>query len=480
MARSRQQWVEYMKALALSVDSELDVDFGDINGVFIQPQSIALSQVDAESNRLAQTLNIDNYNLMTDAEFAAFIGNYLMKLYTGTKATGIVYFQATDVLANIVIPKGFPVATDPGSYGQSIVFYTTETQTMVAATKAVYYNALTQLYEIGVAAECTALGATGKVPAGAVKIMQRSLTGISKVYNKTAISSGGVDAETRERAIRRGKSFLKSSGALSLNDGLGNALLEYVEDALVLDCRDANFTRTSEETGAVDAYIVGQEETQVTEYYRVAFTGEEPTADRIARYLSYQPVTGLDSIFIAGVDETAWFTLLKDIDATTPTEFAGSTRGKDALQVNAANWAAYNLLVGEYAVISYRTNQLVRNLQAEFDAADKRVAGRDLCIKEASESGTYIEFTLTVLSGYSHTALASTAALAVYDYVNTLGIGDELQQSDVNFVVRSLTGVDNVVFTNFRLTTEVAGTVHDVVPSPYQYLTIDSANIVVN
>ena len=65
MAKSRAEWSDYIKALILSVDRNFDVDFGDINGVFVQPQSISNTELDAEITRLDQIIDPNNYNLMT-------------------------------------------------------------------------------------------------------------------------------------------------------------------------------------------------------------------------------------------------------------------------------------------------------------------------------------------------------------------------------------------------------------------------------
>jgi len=477
MAKTRSEWIDYIKALILAVDRNLDVDFGAINGVFVQPESIILSNLDAEITRLDQIIDINNYALMTDDEFAALLNNYLMQLLPGNAASGVVYFQAIDITSDITIPAGFPVSTDLASYGSAVVFATTQQAQMLAAQKSLYFNTIENIYEIPVNVIAVVPGETGQVAAGAVRVMQRSIPGITSVINKTSFTTGGVGAETRDRAIRRLKGFLKSAGALSLKFGLTDNLLTYVQDVVVLGARDAGFERTSHESGAVDAYSSEQTYRQAVDYFRIGYYNLENYGSQEVWIFENQPVIS-DAPFtvtINGVDHTDWFYIEKDIN----TAYSGSTRGRDVLKVLPAYVLDLNNAFGQYGVVTYNYNVGIANLQSIFSSDDKYVFGRDLMIREALKEKVRVVANLKALPGYNSAYLANVVQNAILSYINTLGISEPLEEADLTFIAKSYAGVDNFTYTDLRLLTEPAGTVHDLCPASRGYFRADNRDVVV-
>jgi len=478
MARSRAEWATFIQALILAVDTNFDVDFGDINGVFVQPESIILSGLDSEITRLSSIIDImNNYTSMTDDEFQAALGNYMLVLLQGTLATGQVYFQTSNLSADVTIPAGFPVATDQNSYGRNVVFYTTKQVKMLVANASLYFNATTNLYEIACDAQCTIAGSAGRVPGGAITVLMRALPGITSVTNKTAFTSGGMDVESKARAIRRLKGFLKSSGSLALKYGLVNSLLLYLQDVIVAGARDKGFQRTSHESGAVDAYAVEVTDQQVTDYFRVGYHNLEDCASNEVWIFQNQPVDELAplSVVINGADHFDWFEIQKDVDSA----YAGSVRAKDILKVLPTHVIDLNNQIGQYAVVTYNYNSMIGRLQQIFTADDKSVFGRDFLMREAIRVDAYINATITALPGYDPTTLAGVVYSAIYAYVNSLSIADPLEIADVTFVVMSFAGMDNITYQDFRLVTETPGTVHDVFPASRQCLRVLNYNLIV-
>ena len=477
MAKSRAEWSDYIKALILSVDRNFDVDFGDINGVFVQPQSISNTELDAEITRLDQIIDPNNYNLMTDDEFQALLNNYLLEVLQGSRAVGQVYFQTDNLSMDITIPAGFPVATDQNAYGQSIMFYTTAQVQMLVANRALYFNNVENLYEIPVDVQCTTSGSVGRVPGGAISVLMRTIPGITAVVNKNSFTSGGVDVESRARSIRRLKGFLKSAGSIALRFGLANDLLLYVEDVVVVGARDAGFGRTSHESGAVDAYATEVTYQQATDYFRVGYMSREDYGSNEVWIFQNQPVVDIApfTVTIDGVDHSDWFEIVKDVSAA----YAGSIRARDVLKVLPAHVVGLSLLVGKYAVVTYNYNLIISTLQQIYTADDRDVLGRDFLMREATRNDVYIQATLKALPGYDPANLADLAASAIFTYVNSLSIAEPLEMADVIYLVKSFAGVDNFTFSDFRLTSEVPGTVHDVVATSREYLRITSSNLVV-
>lgn len=476
MSRTNEEWVDYLKQLILAVDRELDVEFGPVNKGFVQPNAIAFAEQDAEITRLRDSMDIDNYNLMTDNEFISFLSNYLIEALVGSRSVGDVYFQTADFTTDITIPRSFPVSTEVGTYGQAVTFYTTQEKQMLIAQKSLYFNAAENLYEISVPTQCVSLGSVGKVPAGAVRVMLRNIPGISRVTNKVAFTAGGVDAETRAQSIRRLKGFIKSSGSLALKGGLVNSLLELVEDAVVVGAREPGFQRTSEESGAVDAYIIGTTEEQVSDFFRVGYYSTEDYTNNVVRVLDYQPTTELVSVVINAVDRTSWFELVKDVTSV----HSGSVRAQDVLKVLPAHTGDLAGVIGDYGVVTYKRNLLIQTLQSDYDSDDKYVFGRDLLQRESVREDVYIEMVLTVLSGYDTISVGEAVRTAVYNYINDLQIAQSLERADVTFEAKKIAGVDNITYNNFRLLSEPSGTVHDIIPDSNQYLRAELSNILVS
>lgn len=478
MARSRAEWESYLKALILSVNPDYDTEFGPVNAVFVQPESIVLSEMDAEITRLVQIMDIDNYSLMTDSEFVAFLKNYLIELMTGTFAEGVCYFQANSVSTTITVPQSFPVGTDVASYGQSLTFYTTESAEIPLTTKALFFNPALNLYEVAVPVRCVSLGAIGKVPAGAVRNLLRSLPGITKVTNRTAFSSGGLDAETKAKAIQRVKSFIRSGGSLALKGGIENELLNFASDVLVLGARDAGFMRTSMESGAVDAFVSEVSGAPYRDYFKVGYTTIEDFGEGAVWTFNKQPALADADIIVMfnGVDVSANFAIVAD----TSSAYSGSIRALDQLVCVPVGGFVLNDHIGEDAYVDYYYNSAIADIQTEFDSASKRVYGRDLMIRQAAQTQVQVSVTITALSGYDQASLRGIVETSFSIYINSLNIGEPLEEADLTFIAMSVAGVDNVTYMDLRRSTESSGVVHDIVANPYEFLRIDDSDLLVS
>jgi len=69
----------------------------------------------------------------------------------------------------------------------------------------------------------------------------------------------------------------------------------------------------------------------------------------------------------------------------------------------------------------------------------------------------------------------------VFTYVNGLGLGDDLERFDVSSEAsRDVSGLDNVVFSEFRLSSDSAGTVRDISVSKLNFVRINSVDLTVN
>jgi len=468
--RSKEEWVTYLNNLILGVDRSLDVSFGPLKNIFVDPSANGLSILDFELDRVKKILNIDNNDLMTDDEFEAILGNYLVEQLSGIKATGVVYFQTSNLNFDVTIPRGFPISTNP-RFGNRVIFTTTESKTMFVASAPSFFNPSENVYEVAVNVEATIAGDIGNVPEESITVMLRGITGIDRVINKNEFNTGSGE-ETRNESVRRLKGFLKSNGILMLRKGLLFDALRLVEDASVIGAGDEGFTRDSENSGAVDLFVIAEELTEVTDYFRVGYHYLEDPSNGVTWIFENQPVNEIVEVIIDGNDETSLFTLQKDDGV-----YSDSIRAKDALFTSTP--ASLDPYFGKNASVKYKYNSKVGSVNSIYNNFDRRVWGRDLLVREATSVKAVITATITILSGFDKPTIASTAKTKIIDYVNALNIGDPLEIADITFIVRGIPGVDNVVYSDFRKESDPGGIVEDVIVNRNQYLRTNSSLVTV-
>lgn len=468
MVRTRDEWVTYLQSLITAVDSRLDVNVGPVKDAFISPEATINADTDSEIDRVRKIVNVDNYALMTDTEFLAVLDNYLLSPIEGSRSNGVVYFQTSNLIADVNIPRGFPIATASES-GVRIIFYTTEAKTMLASLAANYLNAEIGLYEIAVPVEAQISGDIGSVPAGTVTTMLRTIAGISRIENRSVFSPGR-NPETKEESIARLKQFVRSSGNLAVRDGIMLKALDYTQSVVVVGSGDTGF---SEENGRVDVNVIGQTAVQKSEFFRVGYAYTEDPGTGIVWIFASQPAIEIIQVLVDSVDQTAWFSLQKDAGP-----YSNSIYGRDALYIS--NPSLLNPYLGKSVEIIFQYNSFIDLLQGIFDDPDNRVFGREIVVREALQTLIKISVTLVYLSGYDQNSVKSAVKSAIISYVNSLDIGENLEIADVIFVIKGIPGVDNLTFTEFRRESETPGTVADIVAAVNEYFRTDTGRVTVS
>jgi len=468
MVRTREEWVTYLQTLIAGIDNRLDTVVGPIKDAFISPSASANADLDTELDRVRKIVSVDNFNLMTDAEFQAMLDNYLIKPIPGAPANGVVYFQTSSLTSNITIPRGFPLATKVSS-GYSVIFYTTESKTMIAAQASNYLNPSNGMYEIGVSVQATIPQEIGSIPAGTVTTMMRTLSGISRIENRE-IFTPGKNVETKEETITRLKQFVQSSGNFALREGIEFKASQYTDSVVVVGDGDTGF---DEEDGRVDVNVIGDDLVEVAEYFRVGYAYLEDPPAGIVWIFENQPVSELIEVLINSIDRTSWFSLLKDTGV-----YSASVRGKDALYIS--NPSLLDPHLGESVAVRVRKNAFIKTLQDVFDDPDNRVFGRDALVREALETEVVITVVLEYLTGYDQITVRDTVKTSIINYVNSLNIADDLETADVIFVIKSVPGVDNLSFTDFRRSSESPGTVADIEAAQNEYFRTNAGLVTVS
>lgn len=468
MVKTRDQWVAYLRDLIEKIDNSLDTAVGPVRDAFVNPSATVDADIDSELDRVRQIINIDNYNLMTESEFRGVLGNYLVEPLEGGKARGVVYFQTPVLNADVTIPRGFPVTT-PSSTGYRIIFYTTEVKTMLSSVAANYLNSANGLYEIEVSVEAVVPREIGSIPARTITEMMRTLAGISRIENREVLTPGR-NTETRAESITRLKQFVQSSGSYALREGIKFMALGYSSDVAVVGDGDDGFDK---ENGRVDVIIVGENLSTVNEYFRVGYAYLEDPSSGVVWIFENQPVTELLEVLVDSVDRTSWFSIQKDIGP-----YSNSMRGKDALYIS--NPSLLDPYLGKSVEVKVRFNNFVGTVQGVFDDPDNRVFGRDVVVREAEEVDVVVGVILTYVVGYDQSIVKATVKSSIIEFVNNLGISEGLEMSDVIFEIKSVPGVDNLVFTDFRRSLDPVGTVTDIVADLNEYFRTDAGLVSVS
>jgi len=461
------EFEEQLKTATLDRNPNLDVEVGPIRDTVVAPVASVLEPQNDRIRRLSLIMSLLNVGDFTENELDEYAFNEQLIRSPGTRASGTVFFQARIAPgSDLVVPINFPVATvvDP-TLGRSISFRTVETQTLPAATAALYFNASTSFYELEVSIEAVAVGQSGNVGPGRITQMQTSLPGFDYVTNRVR-TINGADRESNERFAER--LFVAIAGTdISTPYGLGrdvDDLFSAVLGAGLVFGQDPLLTRATTDSGAVDVYLIGESLVSTTESHVFLGVGQ-------AIVLNSQPVRSIASVdaggpaFIQGVD----YELVKDTG-----DNAGSNRAQDAVVFLAGGTPP---AIGTSLNITYNYNALPGTLQAEFVNPDRYVFGRDVLFKEGTEVEVEIAGNISFLAGTNSTTGRAAAISAIVAFINGFGLDDDVEQSDVNAEVRKIAGIDNLVFTTFRVIGSGAAPA-DILIAKNEYARTTSTNVV--
>lgn len=467
MAISRKTSSEYAADLEnsiLSRNTSYDVKIGPIADLYIQPVANVLELQNERIRKVQQLLALINDGSFTDDDLDKFVYNESMVRLAGAKAKATLIFSRSTVpTANITVKANFPVATlADESTGTSITFMTLEDITLDASNASAYFNSTTQRYELAVNAEATVGSTVGNVAPNRIIRALRPLNGFDTVFNRDA-ASGGRDAETNGQLIER--YFLSLLGTSpSVVDGIKKILRDKfpdVEDSNVVFGNSSLNVRASTDGGAVDVYTIGSTLTTVVE--TVIFPGSEQLIK-----LAKQPIESISSIgsYVQGTD----FVLVKD-----STGYAGSTKAGDGFKW--LSTATTTPAIGSAIVVTYVYNSLMQTLQNSFAQDDKNMPGRDILFKTADQVDVTLSATLKIRSGFSVSTVTSAVTSAILSLINGLKLGDDVEASDIQAVVRAFSGVDNFIITNLAKVGAV-GTA-DISIDPDEYARITTGDLII-
>jgi hypothetical protein len=470
-----QQFAISITNAILALNKSYDTTMGPIPDVVINPVSVVLSQQNSSILQLQQLLALVQDGTYTYDDLVAFVANEGVYPSTGAKALVNLVFSTTTVQSTLTVAAGFPVSTQNDELSnQSVTYVTLEEVSLPYASRASYYNATTQRYELIIPATATVGGTIGNVAANRITRPLRSLVGFSSVFNRDP-AQGGMDGTTEAQLIERyliaivGSAQSVSSGtrAVALN------LFPSVRDVAIVYGYNPLLTRASYDAGAVDEWVLGEANSSRQQ----ASTFQGRGAPMVLLNQPVQSVTSVTSGTVTYVEGTDW-NFVKDT-----TGYSGSVRGTDSVVFTFDGAAPVS---GASVTINYVQNILIENIQTTYEAPFNFVFGRDLLIRQGIAVPVTITAELQVGLGLAYTTVLAQVQAAIIGFIDSLllnaripGVspGGALQMSDVNSVVRRIAGVDNFVMTQFCV---VGGSGAADIPIGFnQYPTIDPTDLII-
>lgn len=462
------QFEDLLRQAIIDRNNQIDTAVGPVYDAAIRPQSVVFEAQNDRIRYVASLLALENLPELTDADddIEAIVRNEGIIRSEGSAATvTLVFSRATRPTVDVPVPRGFPVATPPSqSDGSTVMYVVTETRTMLAAAASSYLNLRTQRYELSVPATATTGGTEARVGPNRVNRPMRPLVGFDSVTNPDA-AVGGLARETNQELVDRYLLAIVGRQAGTPKGIERIALTDFanVESVYLVYGDDPFLTRATDSAGAVDLWVKGDAVLQTTE--NVAFLG-------IAQIhpVSTPPLVTVVSVSSGGttyVEGTDYEVVYDD------SGFSGSTRATDGVVFLPGGSAP---AVGAVVTIVYSYNSLIREMQVGFQDPDVLALGSDLLIRQGVQVPIAVSARIRVLAGFSPTSVIAAAQVALVAYIDGLGMGAPVEASDLQAVVRAISGVDNFIIDRLTPTDIPAGT-DDVQIDPNQYATLSTANL---
>ena len=454
-------------------NDKIDTNIGPVKDVFIDPFSDVLENQNDRIVYLNRLISLKNASTLSPDDVDTVLANESIIRWDGSRAyTTLTFSRESAPTVDITVPVNFPVATiqDPAT-GNIVTFRTLETKTMYAASASAYYNIDTEVYELAVAASSITTGVVNQVGAYTITNFLRPISGFEYVTNKLPTnSSRGV--ETNEEAATR--YFLHIQGSqISTPAGIKRFILDNistVSDVYVVYGTDSYLTREETDAGAVDIWFRG--ETSATRSYVTYYKGTE-----LLQSVDFQPIISVTSVSSVATGLT--YTEGTDYEVVTgESEYSYSSFGSDGIR-----WIAGGSHpdLNDDVIITYTYNSLCNTLSAYFTQQEYYTMGADKLFRWSQPTNIAIEANLKVGSG-SPSIVEALVREAVYSYVNSLALGVNLEEFDIDSEVSKIYGVDNWTYVNLqeRSDTVIANSVADIEIAPTSYASLAQSDFIIN
>lgn len=467
---SAAQYADQLSAGINDRAPDIDTAFGPVPDACIYPQADVLEAQNDRARKLSLLLALSNADEFTgfEADLEGIASNEGMTRSSGAPSSAVETFWRTAApTVDAVVQRGFPLGTQTDeSTGTTVTYVTSEAATLPVASAASYFNLVTQRYELNVPVISVVSGSATRVGANRIVRPLRPLGAFTGVTNLSA-SAGGRDRETNAELIDR---YLlgvvgRQLGAPAGIDRLARALYPDAQSMNTVYGTDPLLVRGASDGGAVDVWVKGDALLQTSENIDYLGLGQ-------LLQVSMPPLVSVVSVQ-SGVN-----TYIEDVDYELVEDTSGVGRStREAAGIRFLATATTPLpSVGDPVTVTYVYNNLIRALQSAFEDAEVLELGRDLLFRRGVDAPIIHTAQLRVSSGFTTTTIQQAVIDAVYDYINGLTLGADLEASDIQGVVRALTGVDNYIITRNTRSTVLTG-VGDVLIDGNEYTSITSANL---
>ena len=449
---------------------DLDTAFGPVPDACIQPQAQVLEAQNDRVRQLSLLLTLANAGAFDgfDSDLEGIVFNEgLTRILGAGSSTTVVFARASAPASDALVQRGFPIgSTEDASSGDTITFVTSEAKTLPAATASSYFNIQTQKYELSVPVVSIIQGSSTKVGPNKLTRPLRPLGAFDSVTNPEA-ATGGRDQETNAELIDRyllsviGRQLGTPSGI----DRLARADYPTVSGLKSVYGSNALLVRAATDAGAVDTWIKGSAPVQ---------TSENQTYLGVGQLLA---VTTPPLVSIVSVQSGA-NTYIEDSDYEVVSDDSGigrSTREAAGIRFLTGGPTALPAL-GDVVTLTYTYDNLIRSLQSGFTTDDTLVLGRDLLFRRGIEAPIVLTARLKVATGFNATTVQAAVVAAILAFVNALNLGDAVENSDIQGVVRAISGVDNFLIDRLTLSSVLVGT-SDIPMPDNNYPTFASADL---
>lgn len=423
----RQSLVESLRA----VDPSVDVAKGPVYNFLLKPVPVELQKTEADVERLTVLTTQQLGRVTTQEEVEALATSFSIRLGGGraSRTRGQVFYTRTRPISDIVIDRGYLVGTDDQRY----TYFTSEQQTLPAATADNFYNAANRRYELVMQCEATAVGPDFDLPSSRVTRLITTIDGIDGTVNISEYS-GGQEAEDLEDSVDRIRAKLagldpETGGGLKSD--IRNYDPENVTDVSLVYPKDRTLFRRPINRPAIDAYVIGSALETLDQTYTATGGETEIPFDNV-------PVRTLNTVTVngAGVDAT----LIQD----TTRETGYSAAATDYALLPSA------LTASDVVVLNYTYNTLVASMQVDlFDL--ERPFDTDVLAREAREVPVEVVVDATILPSGDEARTFTQIEAKLFEKIETDFFQDVLLPEVLRQQIQDeVSGINTFRFVRFR------------------------------
>jgi uncharacterized phage protein gp47/JayE len=403
--------------------------------VVVESPAQEFVNVYTELQRLEDIQTLSDPLGFTTAEITAAAADVGLTPLPATPSTGFVTFRANHLVTNISIAVNTTISTSPTTLSPNTVsFQVTSGGTMFVANASSYLNPITGLYELQLPVTSVDDGSATNVAAGTINTLLMPITGITSITN-AAPTSGGSNAETNTALAARiilklsGNNVGTAAGIQTLVDANSS-----VVDSLIIKPGDPLLIR-DQFGNSVNVIIQGSIITQV-------FDIDTYNTGTLTYIMKQQPVNAIVSV--TGVVGGNPYTFIPVTDYSTFIDYTSVYTGS----VDATSSITFVGILpdnGTSITVTYSINSLISTLQALLDLDANKILGSDVLVVEATEVLVQVAASITVLPGYTHGDVALQVITNVGNYINSLKLGQSVENSELIAKIQDTVGVADVL-----------------------------------